>query len=194
MRLFIAIDVNNTNIEQFQEYLIKKFNFNSRYVKSINKNNLHLTIKFLGEKTDHETRGIISDLTKIRFTSFNMVFNNVGIFPNMKSPRIIWIGLDEKSSEKLNDIYFQINDVLKKYDDDKNKSAILDSDIQKFSPHLTIFRIRNNYMIPNFLSSFSDRVISEDKVNTISLKKSTLTSNGSIYSDLFTIYAYNRNA
>ncbi len=49
-------------------------------------------------------------------------------------------------------------------------------------------------MIPNFLSSFSDKIISEEEVNTISLKKSTLTSNVSIYSDLFNIYAYKRNA
>ncbi len=113
----------------------------------------------------------------------------------MKSPRIIWLGLDDDSSKILTDIYFQINDVLKKYDNNKkNKSALLDSDIQKFFPHLTIFRIHNNYMIPNFLSSFSDKIISEEEVNIISLKKSTLTSNGSIYSDLFNIYAYKRNA
>ena len=55
MRLFIAIDVNNINIEKFQNYLIKKFNFNSRHVRPIQKNNLHITIKFLGEKTDPVT-------------------------------------------------------------------------------------------------------------------------------------------
>jgi 2'-5' RNA ligase len=195
MRLFIAIDINNINIEKFQNYLIKKFNFNSRHVRPIQKNNLHITIKFLGEKTDLETNDIISDLTQIHFDSFDMVFNNVGIFPNMKFPRIIWLGLDDKSSKKLNDIYYQINDVLKKYDSIKNNSNILSSSItQKFFPHLTIFRIHNNHTIPNFLSSFSDKVISEDEVNTISLKKSTLTSNGSIYSDLFNIYAHKRNA
>ncbi len=194
MRLFVAIDINNITIEQFQNYLIKKFNFNSLYVKPIKKDNLHITIKFLGEKTDLETKDIVSDLTKIHFTSFNMVFNNIGIFPHMKSPRIIWLGLTDESSKKLNDIYFQINGVLKKYDYEKNKSTLSDSDIQKFLPHLTIFRIRNNYLIPNFISSFSDRIILEKEVNIISLKKSVLTSSGSIYSNLFNIYANKRNA
>ena len=194
MRLFVAIDINNIAIEQFQNYLIKKFNFNSLYVKPIKKDNLHITIKFLGEKTDLETKDIVSDLTKIHFTSFNMVFNNIGIFPHVKSPRIIWLGLTDESSKKLNDIYFQINGVLKKYDYEKNKSTLLDSDTQKFLPHLTIFRIRNNYLIPNFISSFSDRIILEKEVNTISLKKSVLTSSGSIYSNLFNIYANKRNA
>jgi RNA 2',3'-cyclic 3'-phosphodiesterase len=195
MRLFVAIDINNITIEQFQNYLIKKFNFNSLYVKPIKKDNLHITIKFLGEKTDLETKDIVSDLAKIHFTSFNMVFNNIGIFPHMKSPRIIWLGLTDKSSKKLNDIYFQINGVLKKYDYEKNKSTLLDSDTQKFLPHLTIFRIRNNYLIPNFISSFSDGIILEgEELNTISLKKSVLTSRGSIYSNLFNIYANKRNA
>jgi RNA 2',3'-cyclic 3'-phosphodiesterase len=195
MRLFVAIDINNITIEQFQNYLIKKFNFNSLYIKPIKKDNLHITIKFLGEKTDLETKDIVSDLAKIHFTSFNMVFNNIGIFPHMKSPRIIWLGLTDKSSKKLNDIYFQINGVLKKYDYEKNKSTLLDSDTQKFLPHLTIFRIRNNYLIPNFISSFSDGIILEgEEVNTISLKKSVLTSRGSIYSNLFNIYANKRNA
>jgi RNA 2',3'-cyclic 3'-phosphodiesterase len=195
MRLFVAIDINNITIEQFQNYLIKKFNFNSLYIKPIKKDNLHITIKFLGEKTDLETKDIVSDLAKIHFTSFNMVFNNIGIFPHMKSPRIIWLGLTDESSKKLNDIYFQINGVLKKYDYEKNKSTLLDSDTQKFLPHLTIFRIRNNYLIPNFISSFSDGIILEgEEVNTISLKKSVLTSRGSIYSNLFNIYANKRNA
>ncbi len=194
MRLFIAVDINNINIEKFQNYLIQKFIFNSYHVRPIQKNNLHITIKFLGEKTDLETNDIISDLAKIHFDSFDMVFNNVGIFPDMKFPRIIWVGLDDKSSKKLNDIFYQINDVLKKCDNIKKKSNALHTSInQKFFPHLTIFRIHNNYTIPNFLSSFPDRVISEDELNTISLKKSTLTSNGSIYSDLFNIYANKRN-
>src|SRR6478752_9706252 len=152
MRLFVAIDINDINIEKLQHSLVKKFNFNSQYVKPIKKNNLHLTLKFLGEKTDFEAKDIISDLSKINFTSFNIVFNNIGVFPHIRSPRIIWIGLDDESNRKLNDIYLQLNSVLQKYDNIENE------------------------------------------VNTISLKKSILTPNGSIYYDLFNIYANKRNA
>jgi 2'-5' RNA ligase len=194
MRLFVGIDINDIKIEKLQHTLIKKFNFNSQYVKPIKKNNLHLTLNFLGEKTDIEAKHIISDLSKINFTSFNVVFNNIGVFPHMKSPRIIWIGPDDESNRKLNDIYLQLISVLQKYDLTQNKDALLDMDSQKFLPHLTIFRIYKNHKIPNFISSFNDMIISENEINTISLKKSILTPNGSIYSDLFNIYANKRNA
>src|SRR5690348_7723728 len=123
MRLFIAIHTHDTNIENFQNLLIKKFNFNPQFIRPININNLHLTIKFLGEKTDIEVKDIIFDLKKINFASFKMIFNNVGVFPHIKSPRIIWLGLDDESNRKLNDLYIQINAVLKKYDVVKDRNT-----------------------------------------------------------------------
>jgi 2'-5' RNA ligase len=200
MRLFVAIDINNNDIEKFQNYLCKKFSLNARYVKPTKKDNLHITINFIGEKNDLETKDIILELSKIHFTSFKMVFNHMGVFPNMLSPKIIWLGLDDQSTEKLSDIYYQIDCTLKKYTDKKNNGSIKDYDAKKFVPHLTVFRIRNNHRIPNLLSSssssssFPSRFISEDEVNKISLKKSTITSNGPIYSDLFNIYADKKDA
>ncbi len=197
MRIFVAIDINKVGVEKIQNYLSNKYKFNSRNVKPIKKENLHITIKFLGEKTDLETKDIISDLKRIRFDSFKILFDKMGVFPHRRSPRIIWLGLDDQSNKKLNDVHSQINDVLKEYDNGNNISEPRDSSgNQKFFPHLTIFRIHNNHMIPNFLSSPSDRLISgeEEEVNTISLKKSTITSNGSVYSDLLYINANKRNA
>ena len=196
MRLFVAIDINKVGVEKLQNYLSNKFKFNPRNVKPIKRENLHITIKFLGEKTDIETKDIMDDLTRIHFDSFKMLFDKMGVFPHMRSPRIIWLGLDDQSNKKLNDIYFQINNVLKKYDNGDNNSERKNSyGNQKFFPHLTIFRIHNNHVIPNFLSSLSDRLIlEEEEVNTISLKKSTLSPNGSVYSDLLYINATKRNA
>jgi 2'-5' RNA ligase len=193
MRTFVAIDVHDKNIEKFQDFLIKKFNFNLQFIKPIKGNNLHLTIKFLGEKTDDELNDIIYDLKKITFDSFRIVFNNVGVFPHIKSPRIIWLGLDDESNRKLSDLYLQINNVLKKYEEIRNKDTISKSGVQKFSPHLTLFRINKYNKIPNFPPHLSERIISERTVDTIILKKSTLTPNGSIYSDLFSIYANHKD-
>ncbi len=196
MRLFVAIDINNIDVEKFQKYFLNKLKIDSRIVKPIKKDNLHITLKFLGEKTDLETKDIITGLTDIHFNSFKILFDKIGVFPHMRSPRIIWLGLDDQSNKKLNDVYFQINDILKKYDkgDNSKSERKSSSGNQKFFPHLTIFRVYNNRMIPDFLSSLSDRLISEEEVvNTISLKKSTITSNGSVYSDLFYINATKRN-
>ena len=193
MRTFVAIDVHDKNIEKFQDFLIKKFNFNLRFIKPIKGNNLHLTIKFLGEKTDDELNDIIYDLKKITFDSFRIIFNNVGVFPHIKSPRIIWLGLDDESNRKLSDLYLQIDNVLKKYEGIRNEDTISKSGVQKFSPHLTLFRINKYDKIPNFPPQLSEEIISERTVDTIILKKSTLTPTGSIYSDLFSIYANHKD-
>jgi 2'-5' RNA ligase len=197
MRLFVAIDTNSIDVQKLQNYLFDKFNFNSHNVKPIKKDNMHITIKFLGEKTEPETKDIISDLAKIQFCSFKILFNKLGVFPHMRSPRIIWLGLDDQSNKKLNDIYLQINSVLEKYDPGNKVSRNNRSPAkEKFFPHLTIFRIHNNYTIPNIISSLPEGLISEEEVevNTISLKKSNITSNGPVYSDLYYIHASKRNA
>jgi 2'-5' RNA ligase len=198
MRLFVAIDTNSIDVEKLQNYLFSKFNFNPHNVKPIKKDNIHITIKFLGEKTEPETKDIVSDLAKIRFDAFKILFNKLGVFPHMRSPRIIWLGFDDQSNKKLNDVYLQINTVLKKYDIGNNRGARNkhSSAIEKFFPHLTIFRIHNNYMLPNFISSLPDGLIpqEEEEVNTISLKKSNITSKGPVYSDLYRIHASKRNA
>jgi 2'-5' RNA ligase len=193
MRLFVAIDVHDNNIEKFQDFLIKKYNFNLQFIKPIKGNNLHLTIKFLGEKTDDELKDIIYDLKKITFDPFRIIFNNLGVFPHIKSPRIIWLGLDDESNKKLSDLYFQINNVLEKYEGIRNEDTVSKSGVQKFSPHLTIFRINKYTKILNFSTLLSERIVSKMIVDTIILKKSTLTPNGSIYSDLFSIYANHKD-
>ena len=51
MRLFVAIDIKNNEVEKLQNQLINKFGLDYRYFKPIKKDNLHITLEFLGEKT-----------------------------------------------------------------------------------------------------------------------------------------------
>ncbi len=191
MRLFIAIDIKNSEVEKLQNQLINKFGLDCRYFRPIKRDNLHITIKFLGEKTEVIAKNITYDLALIQFNSFNLLFDQLDIFPNNYSPRIVWLGLNNESSKKLSDLYSQINNKLKKYDNGNNKNPNMD-DSKRFIPHLTLFRVHNNKAIFDFVNSFFDKIIV--KVDTIILKKSELTSNGSIYSDLFKIYACKENA
>ncbi len=191
MRLFIAIDVKNNEVEKLQNQLINKFGLDCRYFKPIKKDNLHITLQFIGEKTEVIAKNITYDLALIRFNSFNLIFDHLGVFPNKYFPRIVWLGLNHESSKKLSDLYSQINNKLKKYDNGNNGSSNRGNS-KRFFPHLTIFRVHNNNTNFDFSNYFFDKIVV--KVDMILLKKSELTSNGSIYSDLFKINACKENA
>ncbi len=188
MRSFIAVDLDmktKDEIEKLQNHFIKKYHFNSRF-KPIKKNNLHLTIKFLGDVDDLFIKKLIYGLSKIRFSPFKITFNGVGVFPNPLRSRIIWLGLDDQSSKHLNDIYTNVNDVLQTID---SKYAGVIGNCERFIPHLTIFRI-NGYFNLSHISFSKENFVFEDYIGRVSLKKSTLVPDGPIYSDIFYVDAY----
>ncbi|MDQ4073944.1 MAG: RNA 2',3'-cyclic phosphodiesterase [Thermoproteota archaeon] len=188
MRSFIAVDLDmktRDEIEKLQNHLIKKYHFNSRF-KPIKKDNLHLTIKFLGDVNDLFIKKLIDGLSTIRFSPFKITFNGVGVFPNPLRSRIIWLGLDGQSSKQLNDIYTNVNDVLENID---SKYAGSTGNCERFVPHLTIFRI-NGHSNLSHISFSTGNFIFEDYICRVSLKKSTLMRDGPIYSDIFYVDAY----
>src|ERR1044072_2386005 len=106
MRVFVAIDIPKVEkIIHVQNQIMKQYEFVPHHVRLVNKYNLHLTIRFLGEKNDFEVRDIKTNLKGLEFDSFEIRFTNVGCFPKSSNPSVIWLGLDNKSSKKLNDLY-----------------------------------------------------------------------------------------
>jgi 2'-5' RNA ligase len=189
MRIFVAIDVPKVEkIIHIQNKIMNQYEFIRHYVRLISKYNLHLTIKFLGEKTDFEVREIISNLKSLHFDPFEIRFTKIGSFPKNSDPRVIWLGLDNQSSKKLNDLYDAISKLLEK-DIDYGKETRNDFIEEKsvYVPHLTIFRINRHFKGRiSFDPVFQfDPVI--NKIYQIKLKQSMLTPDGPIYSDLFTI-------
>jgi len=191
MRTFIAIDIPSVDkIVHLQNMIMKQFEFDKFNLRPIAKGNFHLTIKFLGEINDSEIKDIIDNLRGLRFEPFQIRFINAGCFPNSANPRVIWLGLDRPSTEKLNNLYNVISKLL----DRINKSADklqnhMAEEKTAFVPHLTIFRSRQHLKIykpfdPNLLN-----VSHVDEVEQIKLKNSVLTPGGPIYSDLLIVNA-----
>jgi RNA 2',3'-cyclic 3'-phosphodiesterase len=191
MRIFVAIDIPKVEkIIHIQNQIMKQYGFVQHHVRIINKYNLHLTIMFFGEKTDFEVREIISNLKSLDFVPFEIRFTHVGCFPKNSNPSVIWLGLDNQSSKKLNDLYVAISKLLEK-DNGYGKETQNDFTMEKsvYIPHLTIFRINRH-----FKGSISFDPVFQfdpftDEICQIKLKRSMLTADGPIYSDLFTIDA-----
>jgi len=182
IRVFIAVDFNDVEIVNNILTLQKRIIDIEADVKFVEKENLHITLKFLGEVIPNTIASIQKVLSDIKFKPFNVFVRGVGAFPNYRNIRVVWIGVEE-GFEELKSIQNEIDEKLVALGFKKEKD---------FIPHLTIGRIksgRNKDKLIGILNEFRDFNFGKQLIDTIHLKKSILTSRGPIYSNLYSIKA-----
>jgi 2'-5' RNA ligase len=178
MRTFVAIEISDENVISSIEKFQKTIEIDA---KPVNSRNLHFTLQFLGEITDEISHKIIQALRTIEFSSFNVNLKGIGVFPKAKFPRIIWIGTDEDGGNVLISLAQKIEKLLKPLGFSSDKA---------FKPHITVFRIKKKVEdITKELENNKNMNFGIQKITSIKLKKSELTPNGPIYSDLMEIAA-----
>ena len=175
MRIFVAIEVSDKNVLNSIHKIQTELNIKA---KPVELHNMHFTVQFLGEVSE-EMVGKISDaLNNIDFSSFSISFASIGVFPKPNSPRVIWIGTDD-GINKLEKLAEMIRSKL---------SHLGFSPDKKFKPHVTIFRVKNKIEdLSSKLEKFSSYSFGKQLVSEIKLKKSELTPNGPIYTDLLVV-------
>lgn len=134
MRLFAAVlleaailEAVSREIDELKKYIAP--------VKWVSRENLHVTLKFYGEiREEKDIQNIKAALKKVidRTEGFAIEFSGVGGFPDIKRPRVIWVGI-KKGGEKL----------AKIMDDIENKSSGLSKAERANNPHLTIGRVKS---------------------------------------------------
>ena len=175
MRIFVAIEVSDKDVLNSIHKIQTELNIKA---KPVELHNMHFTVQFLGEVSE-EMVGKISDaLNSIEFSSFSISFASIGVFPKPNSPRVIWIGTDDG-----------INELEKLAEIIRSKMSHLGfSPDKKFKPHVTIFRVKNKIEdLSSKLEKFSSYSFGKQLVSEIKLKKSELTPNGPIYTDLLVV-------
>ena len=175
MRTFVAIEVNNKDVLNSIHKIQTELNIKAKPVELYN---MHFTVQFLGEVSE-EMIGKISDaLSSIEFSAFSVSFVSVGVFPKPNFPRVIWIGTNDGVNE-LEKLAEMVRSRL---------SQLGFSPDKKFKPHVTIFRVKNKIEgISSKLEKFSSCYFGKQIVSEIKLKKSELTPNGPIYTDLLVV-------
>lgn len=130
MRCFIAIDFPiNTKTRIFHES--KKLQRKNLFIGNLTKKeNLHLTLKFLGSLTNKEVEKIKGQLRKVNFNKFFCKVGKAGFFYKGNKIRIIWVDL---LSNKLNELQKRIEKVILE----------IPRDYKKFNSHITIFRVKS---------------------------------------------------
>ena len=175
MRIFVAIEINDKNVLDSISKIQSELKINAKPVKI---QNLHFTVQFLGEVSDHIVEKISRELCGLEFTPFSISFSGVGVFPKPNNPRVVWVGTNDGIS-KLEELVVGIQ---------KKLSCFGFSPDKKFKPHVTIFRIKNKIGdITNELEKLSGYYFGKQMISEVKLKKSELTPNGPIYTDLLVV-------
>lgn len=180
MRTFFAIPLPESIKKSIDEKLtsLKELYPGFKWVRP---KNYHLTLHFLGEMSDYEYDRLKKVLEKFKFNipSFNLSFGQIGAFPRLSNPSILYISINEGSDFAI-DVYKSLTILLSK--------AKIKSDIKKrFIPHLTICRIKKkdyNYT-PESLKAISFE--EEYKVKHVQLFSSDLSGKSPVYTPLVNI-------
>ena len=176
MRTFVAIEINNEDLLNSVKSVQNELKLNA---KPVDLQNIHFTMMFLGEITEQISKKVQDALQSVKFSPFNVEFVGIGAFPKPRFPRVVWIGT-RKGADKLSELAVKIEKALLPLGFKNDK---------KFKAHVTIFRIKNKIGdISDKLAGFNS-TIGIQHVSEIKFKKSVLTSNGPIYSDLQVIKA-----
>lgn len=180
IRTFIAIEIEESVKNKIMEFENKLKECCSE-MKFVEKENLHLTIKFLGEISIKLLDKVYEKMEKIKEEKFTISVRGVGVFPNEKFMRVIWVGVEE-GREKILKIQRELDESLTSIGFTKEKD---------FTPHITVARVKslgNRSEILNILNEFKERNFGRSIVDKIVLKKSLLTPKGPIYSNIKEVF------
>jgi len=181
IRTFIAVSISEEARKAVAQMIVSLQEFGSgiRWVKP---ENLHLTLKFLGDIEEENLpkleEAMNSSTEMIKPFKYELV--NVGCFPNYKRPRVLWIGVED-SEDRLLLLHQNIESEFTKQDFPKES--------RKFTPHLTIARVKDFRKCESVISKFSDYNFGSHKnvVEEVLLMKSNLYPSGAKYTKLIQI-------
>ncbi len=180
MRAFISIDLPyevNKELSNIQDKFSSLKSLAGMTV--VKTENVHLTLKFLGEISNSEINKLSNLLKEIEFEKFELELADLDYFPTKEYPRVIWLSLKPKKFvEKL---YNLIDEKLK-----KAKIFSKSGKEDKFIPHVTVARVKYIRDKNKFAENLNKIIIKKKKfiVSSFQLKKSILTSKGPIYETL----------
>ena len=188
MRCFISISIPEEikkGLSAIQDRL-KKSGADVSWTKP---DGMHLTLKFLGEipvdVLGDKGENKISDIeTALNIAvagigPFTLDVSGIGVFPDIRRPRVVWIGLTE-DGHNLTKLQRGIEREL--------EQAGFPAEKRKFTPHLTLGRIRSYKRLEqlmNFMEEGKNAGYDNFTVSNVHLMKSDLRPEGAVYTELY---------
>ena len=178
IRSFIAVEIPD-NVRSEITRIISKTAENDFGVKWVKHENLHITLLFLGDVTNEFLQKGINELSAIAQTQkpFEMSFKNIGAFPSPRSPRIIWVGVEQGKNELT---------ALQEKTENAFTGIGYKPEERKFHPHLTIGRVKERMSSTKVFET--EYISTSFLIKSVVLFKSTLMPQGPIYEKIKEFY------
>lgn len=172
MRLFFGIPLEDKVKADIFEFLEKKGVLRKNY-KWVKRDNLHITLKFLGEVKEHLLSALYDTGKKTaeNFSEFQAFTQGFSGFPAPQRARVFF--LEVKPEEKIEKLFIFLERELEKLGFEKER--------RKYHPHITLARIKGFVAIPEL-----PYLKIQFKINEFCLYKSDLRKEGAVYTVLKT--------
>jgi len=135
LRTFIAVEMSPRVISRAGD-LIDKLRVAAAEINWVRPQQMHLTLKFLGDVPDTDTPDICNVVRRVAasFEPFEITCRGAGAFPSAKAPKTLWIGIEDGADE-LKKLQAALDDALK-------TELGFAKEPRGFHPHLTLGRVK----------------------------------------------------
>ena len=175
MRLFVSINFNGQTLSELVG-ITDKLRAYSQSGNFSRKENLHLTLAFLGELSMRECTSAEQAMSKLFFRPFTIAFEGFGSFGRDRE-KLYWVGLKKNSELRM-----LHSSLVKKLSDNG-----IFTDSKPFCPHITIGR---QVLMPGDFSeaSFGEQLsVTSADVEKISLMLSERVGGKLTYTEIFAV-------
>ena len=168
MRLFVAVPVP----AELREKMAALGNeIRQDGIVPVKPENMHLTLKFLGNTDERRLAELEQALRGIKFRPFGCAVKGVGVFPDEHYVTVVWAGVE--SNGALESLVKGVQEALPGFGND-----------ERFSAHITIARVRKKADLRGFLEKHKGDEFGSFTISSFELIQSVLGQGGPKYSTI----------
>jgi 2'-5' RNA ligase len=178
LRAFVALEISEAKVLDSLVAFQREMATSGADFRLVERQNIHFTLKFLGDISDSMKDDADERLAKLRLLRQTVAVEGIGAFPSSSRPNIVWVGVAPDDRAKVVDIASAVIASLK---------GIGEDDERGFQPHATLARVRsgrNRQELSTFLKVNSEKRFGTTTLSSIRFKSSQLTPGGPIYRDV----------
>jgi len=178
MRAFVALDVSDPVVLDAVVAFQKELTTTGADVKTVERENIHFTVKFLGEISEAQVSEADGRLRGLRLSSLTAEIKGIGAFPSTGRPGVVWAGVPQDQELRIKAIADAAIAVLE---------GIGERDKRPFTAHATLARVRSNRgsgSLTKFLHTNANRSFGETRLTELKLKSSVLSPRGPKYTEM----------